>query len=73
MLKTFKREVAVALLSFCASVALWHVCTGSEPAFRVLEVFVAPSFLFSAGAFGLDAAAKQLPRGGEQKQREEGF
>jgi hypothetical protein len=62
MKKTFKREVATALLAFCAGVAGWHVYSGSEAAFRVLELFIAPTFLFAAGAFGLDAAAKQLRR-----------
>lgn len=59
--KTYKREVAGLLLAFWAAMTVWGV---SEPeakeASRFMAIFV---FTFAAGAWGLDAWAKQLGGG----------
>lgn len=52
-MKTYKREVAIALLVWLAYVVETKDAT-------IIEVLVWPVFAFSAAAFGLDAAAKQL-------------
>ena len=53
--KTFKREVAAALL-----VGLGYVVyTGNV---EMTEILVWPIIMFAAGAFGMDAIASQLRR-----------
>jgi len=51
--KTFKREIAVALL-------LWLVYVVEVKDVSVIEVLVWPIFAFLGAAFGLDAYSKQL-------------
>ena len=55
MKKTFKREVAVALLL----VMCW--CMYSDQV-DMLEIVVWPFITFAAAAFGIDAFAKQVQR-----------
>ena len=51
--KTFKREVAIALL-------LWLVYVVEVKDVAIVEVLVWPIFAFLGAAFGLDAYSKQL-------------
>lgn len=51
--KTFKREIAVALL-------LWLAYVVEVKDVSVVEVLVWPIFAFLGAAFGLDAYSKQL-------------
>lgn len=53
--KTYKREVAVALLIWLGYIVEFHDAA-------ILEILVWPIFGFAAAAFGLDAVAKQLQR-----------
>lgn len=56
--KTYKREVAVAMLVYLFAFFLWGVFEPrADEAARFLTL---PVFTFAAGAFGLDALAKQL-------------
>lgn len=58
--KTYKREVALALLAGLAGLFIWGVFrVEAADAARFLTI---PVFTFAAGAFGLDALAKQWPR-----------
>lgn len=59
--KTYKREVAVACLAYCGLLGVAAVGWDSEPALAALNVFVPSSFLFAAGAFGIDSFMKQRP------------
>lgn len=51
--KTFKREIAVALL-------LWLIYVVEVKDVSIVEVLVWPIFAFLGAAFGLDAYSKQL-------------
>lgn len=51
--KTFKREIAIALL-------LWLVYVVEVKDVSIIEVLVWPVFAFLGAAFGLDAYSKQL-------------
>ena len=51
--KTFKREIAIALL-------LWLVYVVEVKDVAIIEVLVWPVFAFLGAAFGLDAYSKQL-------------
>ncbi len=51
--KTFKREIAVALL-------LWLIYVVEVKDVSVVEVIIWPIFAFLGAAFGLDSYAKQL-------------
>lgn len=67
MRKTFKREVAIAALAGLLGLALYAM-TGDDPALvearsGIVSALALPVFLFAMAAFGLDAAAKQLPAG----------
>lgn len=58
MQKTYKREVAMAMLAFLGTmfiVSLWFT-----EATQVAEYLTTPVFLFAAAAFGIDAYAKQV-------------
>jgi hypothetical protein len=58
MEKTYKREVAVAMLIF---VGVFHVLGMWMPeAIQVAEYLTTPVFLFAGAAFGMDAYAKQV-------------
>jgi len=59
--KTYKREVSMALLAYV--MALGVASVWSAGAFEVLKLFIPPVFLFAAGAFGMDAYAKQVKGG----------
>ena len=59
-MKTYKREVAGAMLIGIAALAI--VATTSEGALEVLRLLSPPVFLFAGGAFGMDALAKQINR-----------
>lgn len=65
MRKTYKREVSLALLAYCAGLGVYVAATGSPSGLAVLQLFIPSSFIFSAGAFGLDAWSKQLGGRGE--------
>jgi len=65
MTKTFKRETAVIMFGFMMLLCIFDLMTGGEtPAYRWAELLALPIFGFGVAAFGLDAAAKQLPIGG---------
>lgn len=56
--KTYKREVAGLMLLFLAGLTVWGVWEPeAKEASRFYAIFI---FTFSAGAWGLDAWAKQL-------------
>ncbi len=58
--KTYKREVAVALLAYyflALTVGIWV-----PEALAAAESVKIPAFTFAAGAFALDVGAKQWPR-----------
>jgi hypothetical protein len=58
MEKTYKREVAVAMLIF---VGAFHVLGMWMPeAIQVAEYLTTPVFIFAGAAFGMDAYAKQV-------------
>jgi hypothetical protein len=59
--KTYKREVAIGCLLYCAGLGLAAVFWESEAAISTVNVFVPASFLFAAGAFGIDSYMKQRP------------
>ncbi|EEE43421.2 hypothetical protein [Roseibium alexandrii] len=66
MTKTFKREVAVTLFGFLMLLCIFDLLTGGETtAYQWAELLALPIFGFGVAAFGLDAAAKQLPIGGQ--------
>lgn len=61
--KTYKREVALALLAFIVILCVVDLLTfGTTAAFKWAELLWVPIFVFAMAAFGLDAAAKQFPR-----------
>lgn len=56
--KTYKREVAGLMLLFLAGLTVWGVWEPeAKEASRFFAIFI---FTFAAGAWGLDAWAKQL-------------
>jgi hypothetical protein len=59
--KTYKREVAVGCLVYCGFLGVAAVGWESEAALSAIAVFVPSSFLFAAGAFGIDSYMKQRP------------
>lgn len=67
MRKTGKREVAFSCLLFCAGLSGYVAATGSPSGLSVLQLWIPSTFLFAAGAFGLDALAKQLSMGKKQE------
>jgi hypothetical protein len=57
MSKTYKREVAGAMLAFGAVLFIWGV---KEPlALEAAKFLTFPIFTFAAGAFAIDAIFKQ--------------
>jgi hypothetical protein len=66
MRKTWKREVALALLAYCAGLGGYVAATGSPSGLAVLQLWLPSSFLFAAGAFGMDAWSKQLGGGSRE-------
>lgn len=56
--KTWKREMAIALLIVLGFVG--YFALNNPQAMRLFELTVWPTFAFAAGAFGLDALAKQF-------------
>lgn len=55
--KTYKREVAVFMLTWLAGMTIWGIY---EPqAAQAAEFFALPIFTFAGAAFALDAAFKQ--------------
>jgi uncharacterized RDD family membrane protein YckC len=61
--KTYKREVAIGCLLYCAWLGVAAVIWDSAPALAAMNVFVPSSFLFAAGAFGIDSYMKQRSPG----------
>ena len=58
--KTFKREIAVALMLWLLGIATWVAMTGGTPqAMQVLDLFTLPIGMIFSGAFGLDWITKQ--------------
>lgn len=49
----------MACLLYCAWLGVAAVLFESEPALSALNIFVPSSFLFAAGAFGIDSYMKQ--------------
>jgi len=62
MIKTYKRETAIAMLCSLAALCSYGLGAGDKEAIEWAKLFCAPIFLFAGGAFGLDAAAKQWPK-----------
>ena len=56
--KTFKRELAAAMLGFLGVFFIWGV--SNLQAAEAARFLTLPIFSFAGGAFGLDAWAKQL-------------
>jgi hypothetical protein len=48
MKKTYKREVAASALVYTAALGVLAAATGSESAFRVYEVTIAPAMLLGS-------------------------
>lgn len=58
MEKTYKREVAIAMLAF---IGVFHVLGMWWPeAVQVAEYLTTPVFIFAGAAFGMDAYVKQV-------------
>jgi len=58
--KTYKREVAVGLLAYYFVTLTWGIWDpGAAAAAEAVKI---PAFTFAAGAFALDAGAKQWSR-----------
>lgn len=57
--KTYKRELAVAMLVALYGFGL-AAAAGSQQALEVLRILSVPTFLAVGGAFGIHAFAKQL-------------
>lgn len=58
--KTWKREVAAALLAFLLFLAVFDLLAGGNTrALAWAELFALPFIGFAAAAFGMDAAMKQ--------------
>ncbi|WP_150526833.1 hypothetical protein [Roseibium sediminis] len=61
MQKTLKRETAIVLLVFLLGLCAYDVGqNGETPALAWANLLIWPVFTFAAGAFGLDALAKQI-------------
>ena len=58
-MKTYKREVAGAMLVFLGGMFVWGV--GSEVATEAARFLTLPIFTFAGGAFAIDAVFKQGP------------
>ncbi|MDC0657035.1 hypothetical protein N6L27_03395 [Leisingera sp. SS27] len=59
-MKTYKRETAWALLAALAGAFAYGHGAGQEAVVDSAKFMATPVFLFAAGAFGLDAIAKQF-------------
>lgn len=63
--KTFKRETAVVMFGFLGLLCAFDLLSGGgTAALDWAKLLTVPIFGFGVAAFGLDAAAKQLPIGG---------
>ncbi len=60
MTKTYKRETSWAMLTAVFSLFGYGMYDPDSTAFATAEALKLPVFAFAAGAFGLDAVAKQL-------------
>lgn len=60
--KTYKREVALGLFTTLAALVVAGVAFGHERSWEAAQFFTLPVFSWAAGAFGLDAIAKQWGR-----------
>ena len=58
MTKTYKREVAGAMLVFLGALHVWGIY--APEAAQTAEYLTVPIFMFAAAAFGVDAYAKQV-------------
>lgn len=61
MEKTYKREVAGALLLFLLGMFVWGVLDDTGRALQIAEFLTLPIFTFAGGAFALDSVFKQGP------------
>ncbi|KIC39350.1 hypothetical protein [Leisingera sp. ANG-M7] len=59
-MKTYKRETAWVLLATLAGAFVYGHGAGQEAVVDSAKFMATPVFLFAAGAFGLDAIAKQF-------------
>jgi hypothetical protein len=62
MEKTYKREVAGALLLFLMGIFVWAVVEETGRAMQIAEFLTLPIFTFAGGAFALDSVFKQGPQ-----------
>lgn len=58
--KTYKREVGGFMLLALAVLFGYALAVDNERAVDVAKFLTTPVFMFAAGAFGLDAVAKQF-------------
>ena len=62
--RTYKRETAIGCLVFLAALAIFAVASADPAVIKarteLVGVLAFPVFLFAVGAFGMDAASKQL-------------
>ncbi|WP_298981605.1 hypothetical protein [uncultured Roseibium sp.] len=68
MQKTFKRETAWAMAAGLGVLCIYGLWSGDDAALEWAKLFTVPVMGFMIAAFGLDAAAKQLPRYGSHPQ-----
>lgn len=60
MEKTYKREVAIAIMAALFGFAAYGVATGNAVAVDIFREGILPVSLIVMGAFGMDAVAKQI-------------
>lgn len=58
--KTYKREVAIAMLCFLAGLTLAGIAYPDSLAWDAAKYFTMPIFTFAGLAFGMDAYTKQV-------------
>lgn len=59
-MKTYKRETAWALLAALGGAFVYGHGAGQDAVIESAKFMATPVFLFAAGAFGMDALAKQF-------------
>lgn len=57
--KTFKRELAIAMLVYLAAMFTWGVYDPDGRGIEVATYLTTPIFLFASGAYALDWKTKQ--------------
>lgn len=59
MPRTYKREIATAVLAYCLGMFTWGA-VGNEAAIKVAETILPWAVMMVVGAFGFEAVTKQL-------------